>query len=262
MAIGRTNSGGSGGGLAVYIVGGTTQPTNPKENTVWVNTDTAITEWVFSATQPSTRLDGSALSGGEVWFQVDTAATAPINVLKKNGAYEYPQVCYQYISGAWVAKTARTYQNGAWVDWILYLYNNGVNNTAVGGGLTASGWSWAGSQEAAPTFTPQYISFTTSLKDVHMNCGTNTTYDLTKYSRIYILYSVYTTLRHRGDFCITSTKSTNDRVAYKDFSVATNQTDYIDISSLMGSYYIGIGMATTTENAVDERGRVYAIWFE
>ena len=35
----------SGGGLNFKIVGGTTEPTNPKENTVWINTDVDIGEW-------------------------------------------------------------------------------------------------------------------------------------------------------------------------------------------------------------------------
>lgn len=34
------------------IVGGTSQPANPKGNTIWVNTDTAITGWEFSANEP------------------------------------------------------------------------------------------------------------------------------------------------------------------------------------------------------------------
>lgn len=49
---------GFGGGsnpLNFKVVGGTVQPDNPKENTIWINTDTEITSWDFSATQPYRR---------------------------------------------------------------------------------------------------------------------------------------------------------------------------------------------------------------
>lgn len=43
---------GSGAGLNFKVVGGTTQPSNPSENTIWVNTDKEITGWIFSAKNP------------------------------------------------------------------------------------------------------------------------------------------------------------------------------------------------------------------
>ena len=43
---------GSGAGLNFKVVGGTTQPSNPSENTIWVNTDKEIAGWIFSAKNP------------------------------------------------------------------------------------------------------------------------------------------------------------------------------------------------------------------
>lgn len=45
---------GNGGGTSLNfkIVGGTTEPSNPTENMIWVNTDTPITNWIFSADNP------------------------------------------------------------------------------------------------------------------------------------------------------------------------------------------------------------------
>jgi hypothetical protein len=43
--------GGSGGTeLNFDIVGGTTEPTNPTENMIWVNTNVEIADYIFSAT--------------------------------------------------------------------------------------------------------------------------------------------------------------------------------------------------------------------
>ena len=113
-------SGGGGTALNFRVVGGTTAPSNPKENTIWVNTSTPITSWVFSATQPT----GAT---GKVWISTDTSSQIAFNALKKNGIQVYPISAKQYVSGAWVDKTVKSWQGGKWVDWWngeLYKYGN------------------------------------------------------------------------------------------------------------------------------------------
>ena len=120
----------SGTSLNFKVVGGTSEPANPKENTIWVNTDAEITGWGFSASAPTNPAEGM------IWFQTGTSSPAAFNALKKNGIAVYPNGCKQYVSGAWVSKTAKTYQSGAWKDWGLYLIKNG-DCTEVTGGWTA-----------------------------------------------------------------------------------------------------------------------------
>ena len=43
---------GGGGALNFKVVGGTTQPTNPSQNTIWVDTDTPVNGYYFSAEKP------------------------------------------------------------------------------------------------------------------------------------------------------------------------------------------------------------------
>lgn len=115
--IGRTNTGGGGvGGLNFQVIGGTTAPNNPKENTIWVNTSTKITGWVFSATQPTR-------ATGMVWISVGASSPVAFNALKKNNITVYPLSAKQYVSGKWVSKEAKSYQNGEWVEWRTYLFN-------------------------------------------------------------------------------------------------------------------------------------------
>lgn len=45
--------GAGGTSLNFKVVGGTTAPVNPKENTIWVNTDVKITSWHFGAEEPN-----------------------------------------------------------------------------------------------------------------------------------------------------------------------------------------------------------------
>lgn len=116
--------GGGGANLNFKVVGGTTQPTSPKENTIWVNTRTKISEWTFSATQPVNPTDGM------VWFSTGKSSSVEFNALKKNRLNVYPISVKQYISGKWTNKTAKTYLNGKWTDWAIALYfvESGVKN--------------------------------------------------------------------------------------------------------------------------------------
>ena len=118
---GRVNIGsGGGGGLNFKVIGGTSAPSSPKENTIWVNTSVAITGWVFSATAPTNPVSGM------VWFATGNSSSVAFSATKKHGIWVYPAGCQQYVSGAWVTKTAKTYQSGAWKDWVFWLYKDGV----------------------------------------------------------------------------------------------------------------------------------------
>lgn len=122
----KHGAGGGGAGLNFKIVGNP-QPSNPAENTIWVDTDVEITSWVFSATEPENPEEGM------VWITTGTASTVEFNALKKNGVMVYPISAKQYVSGEWVSKTAKSGKGGAWVDWVAdtVLYNSGVFNEDV-----------------------------------------------------------------------------------------------------------------------------------
>lgn len=120
MSVAYITRRGGGANLNFKIVGGTSAPANPNENTIWVNTSQKITGYYFSATQPENMDDG------EVWISIGKSSPVAFNSLKKNTVQVYPLSAKQYVSGEWVNKTAKTYQSGAWRDWIVYLIQNGV----------------------------------------------------------------------------------------------------------------------------------------
>lgn len=127
MAIGRTNAGGSGTSLNFKVVGGTTPPTSPKENTIWVNTDVAIPSWAFSTTEP-----GSP-AAGMVWISTGTRSPVAFNALKKNAITVCPQAAKQYVSGQWVNVEAQTYKDAAWESWTtdIVLYDGGKKDIGL-----------------------------------------------------------------------------------------------------------------------------------
>lgn len=106
--------GGDGAPLNFKVVGNL-QPDNPKENTIWVDTDVPITSWIFSAEEPS------PAEAGMVWISVGTSSSVAFNALRKNSVQVYPLSAKQYISGAWVNVTAMSYQNGEWSAWVTNL---------------------------------------------------------------------------------------------------------------------------------------------
>lgn len=124
--IGITNAGGGGdGSLNFKVVGGTSAPAAPAENTIWVNTAADITGWAFAPAAPSSPKEGT------VWLKTGLNSPVGFNAIKKNGLWVYPTACQQYVSGAWVAKTAKTYQSGAWVEWLYWLYDTGAKKVEL-----------------------------------------------------------------------------------------------------------------------------------
>ena len=96
--------------LNFEVVGGTTQPANPKENTIWVNTSNEITGWIFSAEEPE------APELGMVWFAVGLSSPVEFNALKENTLQVYPALAKQYAIGEWSESPAKIYQGEKWVN--------------------------------------------------------------------------------------------------------------------------------------------------
>lgn len=109
----------AGAGLNFEIVGGTKQPDSPKENTIWINTSTAITGWAFSAEQPESP------AAGMVWIAVSASSTVAFNALKENTLQVYPIGAQQYVGGAWIYKDALVRQSGQWNAFRYYLFKSG-----------------------------------------------------------------------------------------------------------------------------------------
>ena len=72
------SGGGSGGGLNFAVVGGLVQPASPKENTIWVKTETSIPGWIFSPTEPTNP------ESGMVFFKTALTSSVGFNALRKN----------------------------------------------------------------------------------------------------------------------------------------------------------------------------------
>ena len=156
--IGRTNAGGSGGGLNYKIVGNTTEPGNPKENTIWIKTDVKITCHTFSEKEPNSPVEGM------VWIMVGRDSAVGFNALKKNCIVILPVAVLQYADGSWVPMDSYIYQGG-WVHFasaILYLFNKGDLCEGVSGGWVATDRHVHSTNPRTPTLTVDGESMTVS----------------------------------------------------------------------------------------------------
>ena len=230
--LGRTNTGGGGsGGLNFQVIGGTTAPSNPKENMIWVNTSTKITSYIFSAPQPT----GSA---GMVWIDTGTSSPVEFNALKKNGIQVYPISARQYTGGAWVYKTAKSWQGGAWVDWIRSLFYYGDTFDGITGGYIKA--------------VDQASTASIDANGIHLNAKRNSSNWLTNaeyYTSYKIDLSDYTKLcaevnlvrnGNTGHFRLSVLESRTAATAYAEIHEDGNTVCSLDISSLTGSYHVSV----------------------
>ena len=381
------NASGGGAGLNFKVVGGTTQPSNPKENTIWVETDTKIAGWNFSATEPprrssnknlivypyqgktetingitwtdngdgtvtangtataqsnfscSTRLDdkfrlevpagayflsgapegcaifyafsydrgqtaagyasvgvdgnaitltqdayfgvtlvvdsGSTLNNavfkpqlekgsaatdfikgdatGQVWIETGTASGVGFNALKKNSVMVYPLFAKQYVSGAWVVKTAKSYQGGEWVEWHKWVYHYGDDCEAITGGWLT--YNYANGTSSNYNYTigtctnseSGFVLTTAELKSIARQ--TANPIDLTNVNTIevYLIMSGVKNYSNTDVFVASADKTLSNGTfgaRWRASSLLSSLTKVeLDVSALTGFFYIGVGQS-------------------
>lgn len=230
--IGRINVGG-GGGLNFKIVGGTSAPANPQENTVWVNTDKDITAWMFCSSEPTDAIEGA------VWFLTGASSVVSFNALKKNMLEIYPISAKQKVNGTMVDVTAKSFQNGEWVDWWNgELFDNGNQFEAITGGWSADGFSGGSNVTANSTSEISDGCLFVQAKDKFSNgiIGANNPIDLTNFDSI--CFDVVSCTAGNSYFIVSKTKSATDKVLEFKATTADAHTVTLDVSALSGEYYI------------------------
>lgn len=229
------------------VVGGTTAPADPGQNTIWANTDVEITGWDFTADEPD-------LVEGRLWISVGASSPAAFNALEGNTLMIYPLTGKQCISGAWVDVTCQSYQNGAWVEWLpegaLYWHGNECED--VTGGWTCRSWKMqSDAGTTAQTFTitrnADHLLFTKTGAIGAVMHMTNAV-DLTNVNAIHfkgemslaarnswVTFNVWTKMT--GSYWATNrvkTVNTTTSAPVKEFT--------LDVSSLTGLHYLGFGI--------------------
>lgn len=277
MGWGTGNLGGGSGGFNFKIVGGTSEPSSPRENDIWINTDSKITSWVFSANEPENP------ESGMIWISTGSSSNVAFNALKKNGIHLYPISAKKYIAGGsasilgedllgemvlgstintdsqWVDVTAKSYQGGEWVEWFTGFLGKGINKL---GTPTFTVFSTDGGSFSSKSFTQNTDgTFTLSIgaSNSWINAGTffpNKT-DLSGYASLTIKYKVNSrTFDGAGhlDFCVNNANDESPiattQIANSATSINIETTKTIDISSVSEGY-VQIYAAFSENDAVN-----------
>lgn len=225
--------------LNFEIVGGTTQPTNPMENMIWVNTNVEITGWYFTNTQPSN------MANGEVWFNTGTTSMAPFNIFKENNATLYPQGSKQYVGGSLVTKDTKVYQNAKWIDFDVFVLNlisgfttqrqDGSGNIGITNDIiTATTYAEGMSQGGVCYFSKEKINVS-DYKTLSFYAKASKSNSNLDFSSMGLTIGLFTS----NDSCF----SWVNTAAITYISNSNYNLYNIDLSSLSGSYYFGVCLA-------------------
>lgn len=236
MGWGTGNIGGGSGGLNFKIVGGTSTPSSPKENTIWVNTDVEITSYIFSATEPEAPADGL---DGPVWISIGDSGGVKFNALKKNSIMVYPITAKQYVDGKFDTKDAFIYQNEEWkIWWDGMLYEAGNLYEDYTGGWSSEGY----------THPKGIVSGTIDTNGIHLTgnadkfvmVGTKEPVNLTGYTKLKVKGIVSSSLYNVSiEVILCPTKYAPDLVAEFHLNSTTGQREEeFDIKNFDGEYYI------------------------
>ena len=240
---------GVGGMLVNFkVVSGTSAPELPMENTIWVNTDTDISGWEFSAVETGNPAEGM------VWFAVAEKSPAAFNALKKNTIRICPVSAKQYLESAWVDVDAFIFKNGAWVhigSGLFYIINGSAAPDYTGG-WTGTGSSSNGTLSVINGLSNGWIS--------GKNLCSELAIDMSRYSTMHIVVTKYIS---SGSIGI----GTTNEIGKYDASISVGEAkEYtIDVSGIDGEYYVklaSIGKQNSTSDYVSIGFSVSQIWLE
>lgn len=250
--------GASGGAASLNfrIVGGTSAPVSPTENTIWVNTSYEITSYVFASKTPESAQDGC------VCIKTGAYSSAEFSLTKQNSIMVYPLLAKQYINGEFVDVEAKSYQGGEWVDWWnRYLYEAGNEHVVFTGGWSLDEYKYNTHSAGTNVVKNQDKIIIQGTNNLMTVCGTNNPIDLSSISTIYVDWEgTGATSNVSLHFGVSKTKvlGTTTVKEINFGNVAARRTNYIDVSNVDGECYV---YASAGSNYAC-RGYIYNVWCE
>lgn len=249
--------GGGSSDVVAKIIVSTTQPASAKEGAIWVNSSTPLNGYAFSATQPTSPVEGM------VWIETSTTHALEFEALKENSIIVHPARCWQYVSGAWASKEGQIYLDSVWAPLRTYVFNEGVINTQLVGGINGDIQpdhiyfyiAAINTDQGNKTYTTAKPIDLTNYKSIKMRfMGTATTAG--KYFRATVMNKSYDGTNAAASAC----------VAYKHTASPFNSEERLltlDISALSGEYYPGYTWgALSSANGHTVKGYIYEWWLE
>lgn len=271
-------SGGDGGDeLNFDVIGGTTEPSSPIENTIWVQTENNIPFWAFSVDEPDTAEENS------VWIKTSNSSSFRFDALKENSLIVGIDGVYVNKSGNWEEVSWLIYKDGEWQGSTLYVIKDGRYTDEFSSGSTAiSGFIFADKSIGGPyqgslsqTLQNGYMQFAPDYSGVHgASRVINVPVDVGKYNTLCFDNSHTvgqgTTMYVSINLCspkptdYTTVNTYSKRLAYETWRVSKARTvNRVNISTLTGNDYIVISVYNNGPGSTDTtKLNVFNLWFE
>ena len=247
---------GNGGTAALNfrIIGGTTEPQNPRENDIWVNTDVPIHEWAFKSSIPEpTGNEGDVVI---VYAPAKNTISPSMNLLKTNTILAKPSSAYQFDGSTWILKQTSVYDGSEWLPLKDYFYKDGTISPEIGG-LSKSSTGIGNYTLAGDRI--QIINPAQSYPESDFWLYTNQMIDVTNYSQIGIKAQVLTGPDVGLSFILSTKQAANGPAYATDVNGPWGPKELIvDVSNLTGYYYINLyaGSLDSTACNVD----IFELW--
>lgn len=253
--------GNGGGGLRVRIFDGTSAPLSPKDNDIWVNTAVAISGWELS---DKTLPVSWAMGTGFVYLKgtfdgaYEHRNTAGLNLSvpgNHNGTvYARLTGCIQYNGSTWESRDAWIWHGSQWYQfgsaWDGYLFRYGDPYDAVTGGWVARAIAHTNDQYGPYHAAPSVQTQSNGGVKVYMS-NTDKSGIWTTANKISL--AGFNTLTFNGNLDDPHGWNRAQLDVWSDFGTYSSEnvvarlnatysagTCTLDISSLAGSYYIGV----------------------
>lgn len=244
-----------GADLNFDVVGGTERPGSPKENTIWVNTGTDMTEWTIGREAPSSAAEGA------VFIELDSATGAGFDAINNEENLVYLKIknAYQRTGGAWEEKDVSIFQGGSWIElsteFFLFKEGSGAQNgytvkqyldATSHGNVTNARILWSNSAGSGGSFaiTPQIDLTGYSTLYVELQCTGRYGNDSRWYNTIGVGSVLPSGTVSAGSFTSSVTQYSTERAVVAVPVDTVNKAMYVKF----------LGNATT--------GYVYNIWLE
>ena len=238
-------------GPGITVVGGTTQPASPENNTIWVNTNSPITKYEIGSIKNPTW----STSEGWLYIYAITSNYEGLNVFMNHGIsddfYIQPIIAYQYTNGAWVEKPIKWYgtvNKTGTTQWneTAFLYYRGNEASFLTGG-------WSTIQDSS--------SITLTKMNTHLDIKNSNGYSSGFYTTSKIDLTNIKTLTVTGQGSYSSNQynvvelavgiSNSPTLSWGTFekcavgkgtsaNTTYNLSATLDVSSYSGSYYVVI----------------------
>lgn len=242
--------------LNFEVVGGKTPPSNPKENTIWINTSTPISRWFIGSTS---NIQASPVDG-MVMIITTNSSNLSFNALKDGFLFVNPVMAGQFKLNSWDFVDFKIYKEGSWQgyypDGALYYHGNEV--ASLTGGWVVSNRTY---DCAAGAYTKHSdrIELRTTGESTSIRAYTNNRISLNGIDKIGFRVVDSTLFSGNGVFTLILTEYPDAPNEWTRYVNISGETGYyqMDVSDLNGEYFVSIeirqnGSGNTGMIAFDE----------